>query len=111
MLTYVIQFLNALLFSVVVEGLVILFLCVLLKKDKKLVLIEALGTLCTIPYVWFVFPTVFWYSATSALYMGEGFAFLFEAMLYKVLGKLSWREALLFSLLANAASFFLGKLF
>lgn len=111
MLTYVYQFLNALLFSVAVESVVVLILCIVLKKDKKIVLIAGLGTLCTIPYVWFVFPTLFWYSASGAIYIAEGFAFLFEALLYKVLGKLSWKEALLFSFSANTASFFLGKLF
>ena len=111
MLTYVYQFLNALTFSVVIESLVVLLLCVFLKKDKKIFLVAIIGTLCTIPYVWFVFPTIFWYSPSIALYGGESFAFLFEAMLYKVLGKLNWRHALLFSFLANFASYFLGKIY
>ncbi len=89
MLTYVYQFLDALLFSVAVESVVILLLCIGLKKDKKVVFIAGLGTLCTIPYVWFVFPTFFWYSASGAFYIAEAFAFLFEALLYKVLGKLN----------------------
>lgn len=110
MLDYVQQFLNALVFSVVIESLVILFLCKVFKKDKRIFLIAALGTLCTIPYVWFVFPTLFWYSSSMVVSFGEGFAFLFEAILYKTLGKLSWRYALAFSFLANLASYFLGKI-
>jgi hypothetical protein len=79
------------------------------KKPYYVALLAALGTMCTIPYVWFVFPTIFWYSATMALYLAEGFAFLFEAILYRILGKVTWRQALLFSLAANMASYFLGK--
>jgi hypothetical protein len=110
MLTYVYQFLQALLFSVVVESIVIVLLCRIFKRDTKIFLVAILGTLLTIPYVWFIFPTLFWYSSTLSLYLAEGFAFLFEAILYKVIGKLSWKHALLFSFLANCASYFLGKI-
>lgn len=110
MLLYVQQFLGALTFSVVVESVIVLLLALLFKQDKKIFLVAAFGTLATIPYVWFVFPTLFWYSASMALYFGEGFAFLFEAVLYKFLGKLSWKYALLFSFLSNCASYFLGKI-
>lgn len=111
MLDYVHNFLGGLIFSVVTESLVILLLCSLFKKDKRLFLIAALGTLCTIPYVWFVFPTLFWYSSGLIIWLGESFAFLFEAVLYKVLGKLTWKYALLFSFCANFASYFFGKIF
>lgn len=111
MLTYVHQFLGSLLFSIAVESVVVLFLCVLFKKEKRIAFIAILGTMLTIPYVWFVFPTLFWYSASLALYFGEGFAFLLEAIFYKVFGKLKWEYALTFSLLANSASYFLGKNF
>lgn len=111
MLVYVHQFLNALTFSVIVESFVVLLLCIYFKRDKRIFLVATLGTLCTIPYVWFIFPTLFWYSSSTAIYVGEGFAFIFEAILYKVLGKLSWKQALIFSLLANGASYFLGKVF
>lgn len=110
MLDYVQQFLNALAFSVIVESIVVLFLCAVLKKDKWIFSIAALGTLCTIPYVWFIFPTLFWYSSSMIVYFGEGFAFLFESVLYKTIGKLSWRYAVIFSFLANFASYFLGKI-
>lgn len=110
MLDYVNQFLGAMSFSVVVESLVVLVLCALLKKDKRIFLVAAFGTLCTIPYVWFVFPTLFWYSASITLYLSEGFAFLFESVLYKFIGKLNWKQALLFSFVANSASYFLGKI-
>lgn len=110
MLSYVFQFLQGLTFSVVVEILVVFLLCFAFKKDKRIALVAGLGTLCTIPYVWFVFPTLFWYSSDHGIYLAESFAFLFEMVLYKIVGKLSWRYAFLFSLLANTISFFLGKL-
>lgn len=110
MLDYVYLFLDALVFSVVVESVAVLVLCAVLKQDGRVSFIAALGTLCTIPYVWFVFPTVFWYSASLTVYVGEGVAFLFEAILYRVIGKLSWRNAITFSFLANSASYFLGKI-
>ncbi|HQU07893.1 MAG: hypothetical protein B7X04_02375 [Parcubacteria group bacterium 21-54-25] len=113
MLIYVHQFLNALVFSALVEGAVVLLLCLLLRKGRQTILatisVAVFGTMGTIPYVWFVFPTIFWYSANTALYTAEGFAFVAEALLYRFVGKLSMRQAFLFSLLANAASYFLGR--
>lgn len=111
MLIYVYQFLHALLFSVVIESFTVLFLCYFLKKNTRIAFVAALGTILTIPYVWFVFPTVFWYSSSTSLFLAELFAFIFEVVLYKTLGKLPWKYALLFSAVANSLSYFLGKAF
>lgn len=110
MLDYVQRFLEAFVFSVVVESLVVLVLCLVFRQDKRIFWIAVLGTLCTIPYVWFVFPTLFWYSSSMIIYLGEGFAFLFEAVLYKTIGGLGWKYAIVFSFLANLSSYFLGKI-
>jgi len=110
MLEYVHEFIRALLFSVIVESVTVVLLCRFFKQDRRAIFVAAFGTLCTIPYVWFVFPTLFWYSSALATMIGEGFAFLFEAFFYKMIGRLSWRLAFLFSLVANAASYFLFKL-
>ncbi len=109
MLEYVHAFLGALVFSAAIEGIVVWLLCRAFKKDPRIAWIAVFGTLCTIPYVWFVFPTLFWYSAALIVFLGEGFAFLLEAFFYRSIGKLSWRMALWFSLAANAASYFLFK--
>jgi hypothetical protein len=109
MLVYTSNFLQALLFTIIIEAIVILLLCYLLKKDFRISIVSVLGNICTVPYVWFVFPAIFWYSSNLIVVSGESAAFLFEAVLYKFLGKLSWKMAFLFSLLANVASFFLGK--
>jgi hypothetical protein len=111
MLDYVHRFLEALLFSAVIEGAVVLALCAVFKKEKWISWIAVFGTLCTIPYVWFVFPTLFWYAAGLGTFIAESFALLFEAALYRVIGKLNWRNALLFSFIANAISYGLPRLF
>jgi hypothetical protein len=109
MLVYVSHFWGALFSTIIIEALVIAALCYFFKKDFRIVVVSVLGNICTVPYVWFVFPTLFWYSSGLILISGESFAFLFEAILYKYLGKLSWKMALLFSLLANAASYLLWR--
>lgn len=114
MLAYVHQFLQALVFTAVVEAVVVLLLSVILKKGTHATLrtiwTSFVGNALTVPYVWFVFPTIFWYSSTLSLYLAEGFAFVMEALIYKFVAKLSWRQAIVFSFIANATSYFLGKL-
>lgn len=110
MLVYVSHFWGALLSTIIIEALAVAVLCYSLKKDFRIVTVSVLGNICTVPYVWFVFPTVFWYSSGLILISGESFAFLFEAVLYKYLGKLSWKMALLFSLIANLMSYLLWRL-
>jgi hypothetical protein len=109
MLIYASNFLWALLFTTTIEVLVVLLLCYLLKKDFRILIVSVLGNICTVPYVWFVFPVMFWYSSNLIVVSGESFAFLFEAVLYKFLGKLSWKSALVFSFVAKLTSFLLGK--
>jgi len=109
MIVYVYHFLWALLLTIIIEALVILAFCYFLKKNFVIVAISVLGNICTVPYVWFVFPVVFWYSSNLIIASGEMTAFLFEAVLYKFLGKLTWKTALLFSLAANAASYLAGR--
>ncbi len=110
MLAYVQHFLEASIFSIIVETAVVVLLCIITKKDVRISLVAGLGTLCTIPYVWFVFPTIFWYSSILIVLVGEIFAFLFETVLYKFIGKLTWANALLFSLIANLVSFIFWRM-
>jgi 1,4-dihydroxy-2-naphthoate octaprenyltransferase len=109
MLVYLHNFFHALIFSALVEAVVVLALCTVLKKRKEIALLAIVGTAGTIPYVWYVFPTMLWYSPLGSVICGESFAFIAEAILYRMAGKLSWRESFLFSASANAASFFMGK--
>lgn len=110
MLSYVYHFLEALIFSCVVEGITIFILCTALKQNKKIAYLGALGTMLTIPYVWFIFPVVFWSKLTLALPLAEFFAFLVETFIYRFYGKVSWKVAILFSFFANLMSFILWKL-
>lgn len=109
MLVYVTHFLWALLFTIAIEGLVVLALCYFLRKDFWITVISVFGNLCTVPYVWFIFPTVFWYSSSLIVISGELTAFLVEAIVYKLFGKLTWKMAFLFSLIANLASYLLWR--
>jgi hypothetical protein len=109
MLVYASRFWGALLSTIIIEAIIVLFICYFLKKDFRIAIISVLGNVCTVPYAWFVFPAVFWYSSHLVLITGESFAFLLEAVLYKYLGKLNWKMALMFSLLANVASYLLWR--
>lgn len=111
MLIYLHQFFLALVFSCVIESAVIFFLASVFKKRKIISLLAIFGTMFTIPYVWYVFPTLFWYNQTLVLVFGESFAFIVEACIYKYFGKISWKQAILFSFLANMASYYIWKLF
>jgi hypothetical protein len=62
----------------------------------------------TLPYVWFVFPIFFW-DFNIAIWTSEIFVFVIEAIFYKFYLQLSIRNASLISLIANLASFSLGK--
>lgn len=105
MLAYVQRFLEALSLSVVIEAFIVLGLAMFFQKNRRLALIGVLGTLCTIPYVWFVFPTLLWSFGPWIVPVGEGFAVLAEALLYRYFGGLRWPLALLFAIAANGASF------
>jgi hypothetical protein len=88
----------------------VLALSVALKQNKKIAYLGAVGTMLTIPYVWFVFPVVFWSARTVALPVAELFAFLVEACIYKFYGKVHWKIAVLFSFVANLMSYMLWEL-
>jgi hypothetical protein len=108
MLTH--RFLTALLFSSAVEAIVVVLICYISKKELRIALIAILGTVCTLPYVWFVFPELLWFWSHRVLIAGEMFAFIFEALLYRYLGRLTWGNALLISFGANAVSFLAWRL-
>jgi hypothetical protein len=110
MLSYVYHFLSALVFSCAVESFTVLALCVALKQNKKTAYLGAVGTLLTIPYVWFVFPVVFWSERTVALPLAELFAFVIEVFVYRFFGKVHWKIAITFSFLANLMSYMLWQL-
>lgn len=115
MLTYVHQFLLSWAFTIVVETAVFIALVRIGFKiprkrisTTKLLLGGLFASSITIPWVWFVFPVLFYSSITVAVAIGEAFAFVMEAIFYVFAFEFSVRRAILISLVANAASFLLG---
>ena len=109
------MFAQALLLTVAIET-VVLFICarLLLKLDGKkasgaLLLFCGIGlSLATLPYVWFVFPALF--SGAAYVAAAELFAFAVEAVGYKYILRLGWKDAALLSFACNASSFIFGLL-
>lgn len=113
MTPYLSEFFIALLFTIFVETILILFLLKKIYKQKdvgitKIINAGIFASTCTIPYVWFVFPFVF--SQPTALLLSELFAFVAEAIFYRLFLKLSVKQSIVISLIANGASWSLGYL-
>ena len=115
MLAYVHQFLLSWAFTIAIETFVfIAFVRIWFKIPReristiKLLLGGLFASSITIPWVWFVFPVLFYNSLTVAVAVGEVFAFVIEAIFYVFAFEFSARRAILVSLGANAASFLLG---
>ncbi|MBX4190060.1 hypothetical protein KW791_02075 [Candidatus Parcubacteria bacterium] len=108
MMLYVHHFLVALLLTVVAETLIVaVFIFKIYRlKLKNIIATSIVVNVLTLPYVWFVFP--FLTSRTSALVIAEIFAWVVEAILYKIFLKLSFKQALIVSFVANLASYLLG---
>lgn len=107
-------FLTSLAFTVIVETLVIFLLSRYLFKDTKtptwrIVFAGLFASFATIPYVWFVFPTVIHWTVNQGLIASESFAFIVEAIFYRVVLGTSLSRSILLSLIANAGSFFLSR--
>jgi hypothetical protein len=108
-------FLSALFFTVAVETAA-LFLCarLLLRMKRKdasdgaLLFCGIALSLATLPYVWFIFPSFLQGAAYIA--GAELFAFIAEAIGYKLILRVDWKKAALLSFACNASSFLLGLL-
>ncbi|MEI7741403.1 MAG: hypothetical protein WCJ29_02765 [bacterium] len=110
MLLYVYRFLFSLIFSITIETFVIWFL---LRKQKiptaQIVTAGIFATALTIPYVWFVFAYLFYDNRVLAVALAEIFAFALETIFYRFTLKISFKQAIKISFVANAASFILGQ--
>jgi hypothetical protein len=109
-------FLRGLLFTESVE--IIIFLALyyfwLKKKDAQSLLyglfVCILATALTLPYVWFIFP-VFIKDHLVYVISAEAFAYVTESLIYLVLLKSRFFQAIIISTLCNTGSFILGILF
>jgi hypothetical protein len=112
---YEILFLKGLVFTVLVEAAVFfpLYYFWLGKRSAAELLygifVCAAASVLTLPYVWFIIPA-FVPDRTVYMISAEAFAFLLEAIIYRVLLKCRYREAFVLSLVCNAGSFGLGLL-
>jgi len=112
---YIHRFISSLTFTVAIETLAIFLLLwfVFKKREsgwKNIVLAGIFASFATIPYVWFVFPYITKWSYSTSLAYSEPFAFLIEALLYRIFLKIDIRIALVVSLVANGLSYFLGPI-
>ena len=110
---FVHRFISSLVFTDVVETAVLLLLVRYLFRKRefgvwKIIFVGLYASFSTIPYVWFVFPNVATWPYSTAIIYAELFAFVIEAIFYRIVLKLNWRQAFLASLLCNLASYLLG---
>ena len=115
-LEYTHRFFVSLLATTLIEGLVVLLIFIFLMQKRagfshlkklQVFLVGMSVSVCTLPYVWYVFPTSFSWPRETSLQFSEPFIFVFEVILYRFLMKIPWKWAFLLSLLANLASYFI----
>lgn len=110
------RFISSLVFTDVVETIILFaFLWFVFKNRelgwRRIVAVGLFASFSTIPYVWFVFPYLLDWPRSTSLLLSEIFAFVVEAIIYRLFLKLDWKRALLVSLACNAASYYLGPVF
>ena len=109
---YETKFLIALLLTLVVEVPIVFILAKYLFKSKiktlEILFIGFIASTLTLPYLWFVLPP--YINMSYYVLIVEILVFLFEALIYKILIKLSIFDSLAISLIANLLSFIIGLL-
>ncbi|MDP8226539.1 MAG: hypothetical protein P9L89_02700 [Candidatus Celaenobacter polaris] len=111
---YELKFLIALLDTIIVETIVMIFLVKkIYKKDMEHVSWERLifaGVFCSfasLPYLWFIAP--YFLHTKALLYsVGEISVFLIESVIIYFILRIKFTRALIISLSCNLASFLLG---
>ncbi len=111
---YELKFLIALLDTIIVETIVMIFLVKkMYKKDMEHVSWERLifaGVFCSfasLPYLWFIAP--YFLHTKALLYsVGEISVFLIESVIIYFILRIKFTRALIISLSCNLASFLLG---
>ena len=109
-MNYEILFILALFQTLIVEiGVLFLFFKYVFKKKihiKKLILVGIVASSLTIPYLWFVLPSLL--IPFYVVLIGEVLIWLIEAYLYKEFLEITIKQALYVSLIANLASILVG---
>ncbi|MBL4846330.1 MAG: hypothetical protein JKY65_12450 [Planctomycetes bacterium] len=106
------QQLLGLVLSIGVEATVVAFAARRLEADRlRLALVAVGATLLTHPFAWHGALAGYAYAPVPVVVIGVELAVIAtEALAYRWVGRLSWRRALLASLLANAVSTAVGFL-
>jgi hypothetical protein len=117
MLTYTYRFLFALVFTIFIETIILwIFIRKIFKfKDGRfsnlnIIFAGIMASFSTIPYVWYVFPILIYWSFKLSLILSEVFAFLVEAIFYRFYFDVKFRYSLLISFVCNLFSWGLGYL-
>jgi len=79
-------------------------------KVSQIIFISALASILTLPYLWYIYPALI-LNSVYYVFSGELLVVFVEAIIYKQLFKIKLWEALSLSLISNAGSFFLGRIF
>ncbi|MFA6252206.1 MAG: hypothetical protein WCX74_02290 [Candidatus Paceibacterota bacterium] len=109
-MTYGFFFFLSLLLTLAVELPIIFFLVKILSKEKirtkEILYWGSFASLFSIPYLWFIFPLFF--SSHNYILIGEFLVVLIEAFIYVKGLKVSFKNAIVLSIVANIASYLLG---
>jgi hypothetical protein len=108
---YETQFLLSLLFTIVIETIVVFIISKFIFKydfKRQLNVMKGcvLASALTLPYLWFVIPP--YIVANYYLIFGELFVVIIEIIIYKIFSKANWIQAIVFSIATNVISFLLG---
>jgi hypothetical protein len=117
MLIYTYKFLLALIFTVFVETILLWLIIRKIFKFKEgrfntpnIIFAGIMASFSTIPYVWYVFPILIYWSFKLSLILSEIFAILVEAIFYKFYFDIKFRYCLFTSFICNLFSWGLGYL-
>lgn len=109
-----INFLYALLVTLLIEGLVVYLLLQYYFKSelgrKDMFMAMVVPSFATLPYVWFVFPYFLIENYTVYLWVSEIFVLIVEMFILLSLLKFTLKNAFLLAFISNMASYFLGSL-
>jgi hypothetical protein len=118
MLAYTYRFLFALVFTIFIETIILWIFIRKIFKFKKgrfnnlnIIFAGIMTSFSTIPYVWYIFPILIYWSFKLSLILSEVFAFLVEAVFYRFYFDVKFKYSLLISFVCNLFSWGLGYLF
>jgi hypothetical protein len=108
---YEVDFLYSLLYTMVVEGLVLyLVLTYFFKRElnlKDILFLSIFPSMATLPYLWFLLPHLV-HDFTLYRWISEVFAVVVESLILSYILKLKWEKGFILSLVANLISYFTG---